>query len=146
MDLKALRTNTAKEEEGVWVGKEEIEERFVDVSIDEDTRLLIASSRNKKFRNYIVAKGRRRQRGVRRMRPDDERALELVDDISIEGIARHVLLGWEGIKEDGVAVPYSVEAAERILREIPTFRNLVEQLAEDITLYQDEEAEEVEKN
>ena len=47
-------------------------------------------------------------------------------------LARAVLVDWEGLTERGEALAYTPEKAEALLRDMPTFRKLVEDCAGDI--------------
>lgn len=49
-----------------------------------------------------------------RPEPDQDAALDLVDEAAVEFLSR-VLLDWSGIKVDGVVVPFSVGAARDLL-------------------------------
>jgi hypothetical protein len=50
---------------------------------------------------------------------------ELATKISIEAMARTILLDWDGIAHDGRELPYSVEAAISVLTDVPEFREIV---------------------
>jgi hypothetical protein len=56
-----------------------------------------------------------------------KRRAELVRDL----MAEHLILDWRGITERGQEVPYTKEAAKRIMREYPRFADIVAELAVD---------------
>ena len=61
---------------------------------------------------------------------------ELREDINRQAMAESLLVGWEGIKDErGQDIPYSVENAERLLREYPAFYDYIDQLATDEELF-----------
>lgn len=63
--------------------------------------------------------------------PDD-----LVEKLAIQAMAEAVLLDWRGIEEGGATLPYSREAAERLLAQYKDFRETVAALAGDMANYQ----------
>lgn len=150
MDFKRLRTDPSREREGVWCGKREIDEIAPDLEWEEGGELLVARANNEDFRHALAIDIRKNgdgQRRLRQLRRDDPKKLaEIVDQATIRCMARHVLLDWRGITEDGVEVPYSPEKAEEYLEHVTDFRDLVSELASDVTLYQEEEAEAVAGN
>lgn len=49
-----------------------------------------------------------------RPEPDPDTALDLVDEAAVEFLSR-ILLDWTGIKVDGAGVPFSADAARKLL-------------------------------
>lgn len=64
----------------------------------------------------------------------NEQSEAVNENLMSEVLAKTVLKGWSGIEENGVALPFSVENAQRLLR-IKDFRALVMEKASDFTLY-----------
>lgn len=64
----------------------------------------------------------------------NEQSEAVNENLMSEVLAKTVLKGWSGIEENGVALPFSVENAQRLLR-IKDFRALVMEKAGDFTLY-----------
>ena len=61
-------------------------------------------------------------------------------------MAETVLLGWDGLEEDGKAVPYSIVEAERVMIDYPDFRDIVMDIASDLDMYRAAQDEETAKN
>ena len=103
MDLKKTLTDPKAEREGVWISLE-------------DARLKVARIQNP----AAVAAFQEKTRFLRG-RISEEKQKELMTEI----MAAHVLLDWENVTIAGEAVPFSKEAALRILNEFPVVRQLV---------------------
>jgi hypothetical protein len=71
---------------------------------------------------------------------------EVADEILVKAMARTVLLDWEGIAEDGKAVPFSVENAYRLMKEYPDFRNVVSEVAQEMETFKEIDTEDATKN
>ena len=71
---------------------------------------------------------------------------EVAEKMLISVMAKTILLGWKGVEEDGVEVPFSHENAKRILTEYKDLRDYVSDIANDIDMFQRENDEEAEKN
>lgn len=54
---------------------------------------------------------------------------DLINEITVQAMARTILLDWYGIYEDGVEVKYSIEKAEEYLTDLEEFKEAVSQLA-----------------
>jgi hypothetical protein len=75
------------------------------------------------------------------MKPDDA-----VIAAMHQTLIDHVVLGWKGVKEDGVLLEYSKETLSRILKEYGGLDTKLMEKANDIDNYRKEKKEEVEKN
>ena len=76
----------------------------------------------------ILERLRRPYRNI--LRAGGEIPREAQERITIEATAAAILLDWEGVEErDGRPIPYSREAAVRLLGELKDFRNAVGYLA-----------------
>ena len=131
MDLaKKFGTDQKKEIEGSWF------------DIGQGARLLIARAGNRRYNEYLNKQIKPVRRQVRAGSLEDEAWDAIVDKC----IAETILLGWEGIEENGVAVQYSKDAALRFLTNYPDFRNMVLEIAQEIENYRVFDQEEAEKN
>lgn len=130
MDLEDFDVNDALSVEGTWV------------PISKDARLRIARMNNEKYREFVKKKLKPYRSAMRAGTLDDE----LMTEIVVQGMARHILLDWEGMKEKGVLTPYSIDTAERWLRSKEPFRELVASLSTDQQLFQEADLEEASKN
>lgn len=130
MDIGALRTDTALEEEGVWR------------DIGDGARLKIARLGNPAYK----AEWEKRSKPYKRQIRNDSLPTEKANELLYQCLARAVLLDWDGLDEDGQPVPYSRENAVRLLREIRDFRDLVVSLADDAEAYRREAIEDAEGN
>ena len=131
MDIrKAYATNPIAENEGVWV------------ELGEGAKIKVARSGNAANRRKL-AKLMERHRAVLRSRNLPEDVLER---IMIEVMAETILVGWDGIDEDGQPLPYTVENADRLLTTYRDFRDQVSAIANDINLFRAESEAEAVKN
>lgn len=117
-----------------------VEGRWVDIA--RGAKLRIARMNNEKYRDFIKKKTKPYRSAIRAGSVDED----LMTEIIIQAMARHILLDWEGITEKGSTLAHTVETAERILRDKEPFRELVASLASDQQLFQEAEVEEAEKN
>jgi len=135
MNLRKLfGTSKEKAERGVWVDG------------PAGSRLLIARFGNSecvKLTKQLMRPHRASQRA-------GQLADEILTGVAIKVLANTVLLGWEKLR-DGEGdkppeIPYSPEAAERLLKAYPDFRALVSELSNDIALFLEEEEKAAVKN
>lgn len=133
MDLaKQFKTDDKKETGGVWIG------------VGAGAELLIARKGNRRYTDKL--KRINAERSVQRRvaldtLPEDE-SIEIMAEI----MAETILLGWKGIKDNGVDVEYSVENAKSRLIEYKDFRRLVDELSEEQALFREEQRKEATKN
>lgn len=113
---KQFATDAVLVEEGAWF------------DIGDGGRLRIARAGNRRFREQLRELSRGKERRIARGLLSEDEAL----DIYVAALARAVLVDWEGLTEHGEALAYTPEKAEALLREIPTFRKLLEGCAGDI--------------
>ena len=128
MDLNKTRINPDLAIEGTWV------------PLDDQTELHIAQWLNKKHRDYLQKALDPYQRAIQTKTVDDK----TLENIEIKGIANTVLLGWRGLKDNGVEVEYSVQKAIEYLGDesLQWFRDFVRDQAQDMTNFRDEITEE----
>lgn len=127
MKFSSLKTDAARETEGVWV------------EFGDGAEVLVARAGNS--RHEALARKLRKPHEVRfrngNLPPDLELAL------GIEAMAQTILLDWRGFEDDaGQPVPYSTEAARQKLAELRDFREAVSLIASDMELYRTERMEE----
>ena len=68
-------------------------------------------------------------------------------EILILATARHILLDWKGIKDEKEKdIKYSEQNAVALLTKYPDFRDIVADLANDSSLFKEEEEKEIVKN
>lgn len=124
MDVKKVfGTNKKKEEEGVWV------------KAGDGAEFKIARANNPtatKLSNELMRPYRHLQR-VNKVPKDVQ------EEVGYEVLSRAILLDWKGIMADGVAVPFSPEAAKKLFKELPDFADFVAGYAQEVTIFQDEE-------
>ena len=119
-DLSTLKTDKALENEGVWV------------DYLSGSRLLIARNNNSKYRAFIALKYKQHRMSIDRGGLDGDK---LAEKIQIEGMARHVLLGWEDVAFDGKVQKYTWEIGQKALTEFPDFKSDVSTYADESALY-----------
>ncbi|EDP66831.1 hypothetical protein BAL199_17258 [alpha proteobacterium BAL199] len=134
MDLNRFKADTALEDEGVW--------STVDAA--SGCRLRIARIGNRRYRETMARRLKPYRRALRAGTLDDQ----VTERITAEVLAETVLLDWERLERDGVAVAYSREAAAAILADpaYKDFRDLVVELASDQESYRERDLEDAEKN
>lgn len=130
MDLSDFDLSDTLSIEGRWV------------PVGKTGRLKIARMNNEKYREYVKKQTKPYRSAIRAGTVDDE----LMTEIVVRAMARHILLDWEGITEKKVPITYTIEKAEELLRTKEPFRELVASLATDQQLFQEAEVEEAEKN
>jgi hypothetical protein len=64
-----------------------------------------------------------------------EEANELASQVMVTVAAKTILLDWEGIQFKGVDLPYSVENATMLLRDLKEFRKKVDSLSSNFEAY-----------
>lgn len=112
LDLrKRYQTDLKAEEEGVWV------------PLEDNGRIKVARQGNKRHAQFLT-EAMAPYRSILGV-PGAKLSDELATKISIEAMAKTILLDWDGIAQDGQELPYSVEAAISILTDAPEFREIV---------------------
>lgn len=131
MDIKkTFGTDTKLENEGVWV------------DLGEGAQIKVARIGNKESKALTKRLQAPHKIAIRNEKlPDD-----VWTKISVEVMAKTVLLDFKGIKEDGKEVPFSVENATRFLTDYKDFRDQVAHYANDLNLFQAEAEEAAIKN
>jgi hypothetical protein len=121
--LASFKFDRKKAEEGVWV------------DIYQGLRFLIARMPNSRLEQRLAKVGKAQQRALR-----FGGNAELLKGTTMEAVAHCVLLNWEGLtKEDNVTpIPYSPATAVALFEEYPEFFRTVVELAQDQSLFQDD--------
>jgi DNA polymerase III alpha subunit len=132
--ISEFAVNEKKQTEGVWITVDDSEKPL---------KLLIARMGNPNYQEEVMKVGRQ-TRGFRRGGQIAGRTITK----KIKGIiARTILLGWKNLQDkDGKDIKYSPEKAEQLFNDFPEFLDLVVEYGNDISLYRDEEVNEVAGN
>jgi len=131
MDIKKeYGTNKDLEIEGVWI------------DVGEGAKVKVARNGNKGYVKMIEKLSRPYKKQIRRGTISGEK----FDKIIRQASARHILVNWEGIEEDGKEVPYSEEESYRLLTDYKDFREMIAEAALDFQNFQDGMLEEEEGN
>lgn len=118
-------TNKQKEVDGVWMPG------------PAGMRFKIARAGNESFSKLSAQLLKPHRKLIRMGKMDDT----LLTEISAEICARAILLDWEGVKDGGQAVQYSVAAAKERLIKYPDFADYITGLSQDVSSFQDDDSE-----
>jgi hypothetical protein len=131
-EINAIKTDKQKDVEGVWTEPRP------------GLELLIARLGNPRYQNELrrLTKPYRGRRG----NLTDEEDRRVLDECTAKAAAKCILLGWRGLCENGVEVEYSVERAEKYIREVDEFRSMVMDEAADLDHFRMEDEESAAKN
>lgn len=131
MDLrKVFGTNKAAEQSGTWV------------DIGGGAKVLIARAGNKHYREVMKRLLRPHRAALR----SDNMPDETLENMVIEATAQTILLGWEGVEDEGAALPYSVDNAKAMLAKYADFRDLVAGYAAEASTFKTQQDEAEVKN
>lgn len=107
------------------------------------SRLKLASIENEKYKGYLarLAKKHRLQ-----LDQNNDDSTGLIQDITAEALAKHVLLDWEGVNlGDQKDASYNPEIGKKALLMAPKLKDFVMEQAGDYTNYNQKVVEEVKK-
>lgn len=127
-DLADFTTDEKKQIEGVWV------------DFGGEARFKIASFRNPDFQKAFASM-REPYDKLRKTMTDAE-----MKSIMVFCLARYVVLGWENVFDNKQPLPYSIEAAERVLDKLDAIRDRVIEEATKIANFKAESNKEVAGN
>jgi len=115
-DINNLRVDPEKASEGTWV------------NYRGGSKLKIAKLNNKDYQDFRARKALEFSSVLQKA---DEEADEKAEEITVEGLARHVLKDWEGFGSGDEEIKYSVEKAIELLSDpqLADFREDVVNLA-----------------
>jgi len=125
--IKNYKTDKNKEIEGIW-------EDF-----GEGCRILIARMGNPKYVEAFRKISKPHAKAMRRGTLKEE----IAERIMNEALAEAIVLGWEGLEENGVEVPYNKENCMRILTTYKDLKDQIQDIAGSMEVFkadQDEEA------
>lgn len=71
---------------------------------------------------------------------------DIAEELLIKAMASTILLDWKGIYEGDEEMKYSIENAEKVLRDLPDFRVFVTEVSSEMELFRQGEQEEGIKN
>lgn len=133
MKITEFATDETKETGGVWI------------DYAAGLRLKIASTDNREYTRFMLENtGVLSQRGSRLR---SLTAIEKVERVACEGVAKYILLDWEGLEDgEGNAVEYSFAKALEYLRGYKRFRMDVLEIAQDEANFKAEQVEGEAKN
>lgn len=124
MDILKFKTDAGREQNGIKV------------PFDNETTFTVASLNSRRYKEVFAAKIEELKRKTRRPSQDQ------LDELTMECYAEAVLVGWSGLKEGGMDVPYSKEKALEYLKASPTLREFVSATAMNHSNFADERTEE----
>lgn len=125
MDLNKLALDLDKEAKGVWE------------DLDSETSILVARMFNPNFNRMFEEMTAPHRRAAKNGLLSEE----VAENILVTCLASTILLGWKGLKENGVEIPYSHEKAKAILtdKRLKAFRQMVVEIAENHARFREEE-------
>jgi hypothetical protein len=127
---KLYATNEDKETDGVWQ------------DLGDGIEMLIARIGNPKYQKLFQRLSKPHRKAIRRGSLKEDVAEKLM----IECMAETVLLGWKNVEMDGKPLPYSKENAIKILTEFKDLKDYINDFANEMEAYMQEDAEEAEEN
>ncbi len=130
-EINNLKTNKDMETEGVWIDEEG------------GLRLKIARLNNPNYKRAIARGSKPYRKQIANGAID--KIGDKMEEVVRKAYAKHILLDWKNLVEDGIELEYSEAEAYRLLG-IQEFFEIVESHAQDAELYRDAEREESEGN
>ncbi len=122
-DIDELFTNQDLETEGVWV------------DFYADSKIKIASTDSKAYKSELANLARKHKL---QLDTDNEDYFDLIDDLTCEALAKHVVKDWKGINLGNEKdVPYSPSVGKKVLLKSSKFRAFVEEAASDHKTFKD---------
>jgi len=130
-DIKKLfMTDENRETSGVWQ------------DVGDGIRLKVARFNNTNHKRIMEGLMKPYQHQMRR----GTLAEDVAEKLLVQGMAKAILIDWEGLEEDGKPVKYSHKNAERLMLEVKDFRDLVHNISQTMDIYKMQEDAETEKN
>ena len=108
----------------------------------EGSRFLIASTSAHAFQEYFSKIQRPYKRAMEKGTMEGKTSNELL----CKALAKYVLLDWEDVESNGVAVPYSESAAKEALIQNDLLREHITEISMDIVNYKTQKEEDEVKN
>lgn len=101
----------------------EMSDKGTTVEFFNGSTLTLASTENKRYKSLLARKAKQHKL---QLDTTNEDSFELVNRITCEALAKHVLLGWTGINFKGKQnVPYTIEVGIEALMASKTLREFV---------------------
>ena len=119
-----------------------LEEEGVEVQLDEDAFITVLRSNNARFKKLLIGLRKPYEHRIQRGRMDQK----ILDGLTVKAVAREVLIGWRGIKDNGKTIKYSPEAAEKLMKKYEDFQEDVLTAANTAETFRAEVVEENVKN
>lgn len=122
-NIDELFVNPQSETEGVWV-------EFYGGS-----KLKVASMDSKPYKAKLAKLARQHKL---KLDEDNPEYFDLIQAITVQALAEHVLLDWEGIHLEGKQnIPYTVELGVKVLAGSSKVRSFVEEMAGDYKTFKE---------
>lgn len=133
-NLTETFSDQEKQISGVWV------------EFYEGSSLLIASKNSSKYKAYLANLARKNRVKIGKKKVSEE-TMRLMEDITCEAMAHHILLGWKGISmsREGGETKYSTDGAKVALLNSSELFDFVDEVADDSARFEIEQAEELKK-
>ena len=124
LNIGKLKTNKAKEKNGVWIEQ------------PEGHAWLVARFNNQAYQEYLASLLKPHRSQIRL----DTFSMKIRNELVLKAFAKTVLLGWRNVQnEDGSELVYSPEKAEEILTLSSDLYELIGELAMDANNFKDVE-------
>ena len=127
---KLYGTDENKEKEGIWQ------------DMGDGIRIRIARIGNPNYQKLFQRLSKPHRKAIRRGTLKED----VAEALMIECMAETIVLDWEGIELDGKKLPYSKENAVMILTEFKDLREYINDFANEMEAYMQEQNEEIEEN
>ncbi len=124
---KSFKTDADREKTGVWH------------EVGDGVSILVARWGNAK---HVEAERLARKPYQSILRSGRDLPDEIAVKTNIEAMAKAVLLDWKGVTDAAdQPLPYSVQAAVKVLTDLPDFRHMVAGMAQEATAYRSDQVE-----
>lgn len=122
---QAFGRNESREQEGV----------IVDLGESGKFRLARAGGSNKRYQKSLESGMRPHRRAFQQGTLSDE----VANAVLLNAFCDAVVLGWEGVTgPDGQPLPYSRDAAKKLLTDLPDLFTILRDAAADVSIFRDE--------
>ena len=137
-ELQRLCSDTALEEQGVWVDRDGT---IVETSDPDEFEMRIASMRGKAYQHARYRSLLEHNVGsMAELDPD------MAEQIQIELFAKHILKEWRHLEHKGTPIPYTTAAGQKFLRDQRSYFDLVTSIAMSSELFLARNVEGLAKN
>ena len=130
-DIKKLfGTDPEKEKDGVWQ------------PVGDGMEIKVAKLNNPTYNKRFEFLTKPYRRALRKGTLSND----VAESLMIQCLAETILLDWKGLEEKGKVVKYSVENAIKLLTDYPEFRGTINDIANELAIFQEIEDEEAAEN